>query len=578
MAREDTDLTKSGDQPFVSYAQNFEDVMLWRALGGVEGGFYVDIGAQHPVIDSVSRAFYERGWRGIHVEPIATYADLLRKGRPDEEVLQAAVSSRDGILEIFEIPETGLSTPVPKLAARYAASGYQCISRTVACITLDTLLARFDDREVHWLKIDVEGYEARVLDGWNAARARPWVVVVESTTPLQQHDTSGEWEEKILALGYEHAYFDGLNRFYVSNLHRELRVALRIPPNVFDRFELSGLSSFGLGLTRRIDELTVDARELQSARLEIDQRRTEMAALEGRLEALQCDAGRFAEAVRGLEFEIARRDTSNARLEVELTGARDRAARAEARELRLASEATQHHALIAELGAQVVSGCARANELATALQRLEQEIRQRDQFVDQLNGTITHWAERAQMIQRHADHFEALYRSIVRSRSWQFTAPLRRLAQRLRPVIRGLGVTAGSVAQLPHKAIHEGMLRAVAHLRAHPRRKAALVRMIGHMRPVDRALRAMLARHAISSTQHPVRVQSLARRELTEASATARDLARRLDYVVELEMRIEELERFRRQQLERLTHDVDRGGQRYGAKELEPEGSLGSKA
>ena len=49
---------------FVSYAQNFEDVMLWRALKHVENGFYVDIGAQDPLVDSVSLAFYEHGWQG----------------------------------------------------------------------------------------------------------------------------------------------------------------------------------------------------------------------------------------------------------------------------------------------------------------------------------------------------------------------------------------------------------------------------------------------------------------------------------------------------------------------------------
>ena len=30
---------------FISYAQNFEDVMLWRALKHVENGFYIDVGA-----------------------------------------------------------------------------------------------------------------------------------------------------------------------------------------------------------------------------------------------------------------------------------------------------------------------------------------------------------------------------------------------------------------------------------------------------------------------------------------------------------------------------------------------------
>jgi len=47
---------------FVSYAQNFEDVLLWRALHDVEHGRYLDVGAHDPVIDSVSLAFYEAGW------------------------------------------------------------------------------------------------------------------------------------------------------------------------------------------------------------------------------------------------------------------------------------------------------------------------------------------------------------------------------------------------------------------------------------------------------------------------------------------------------------------------------------
>ena len=39
------------NKPFESSAQNFEDVMLYRALGDVETGFYIDVGAQDPIID-----------------------------------------------------------------------------------------------------------------------------------------------------------------------------------------------------------------------------------------------------------------------------------------------------------------------------------------------------------------------------------------------------------------------------------------------------------------------------------------------------------------------------------------------
>ena len=81
---------------FRSYAQNFEDLMLYRALGKVERGFYIDIRAQHPEIDSVSKAFFDRGWRGVHVEPVPHYANLLREARPGEQVIEAVVSDRFG--------------------------------------------------------------------------------------------------------------------------------------------------------------------------------------------------------------------------------------------------------------------------------------------------------------------------------------------------------------------------------------------------------------------------------------------------------------------------------------------------
>jgi uncharacterized membrane protein len=55
--------------PILSYAQNGEDVVLSRAFADQEFGFYVDVGACHPVEDSVTLHFYERGWQGVNVEP-----------------------------------------------------------------------------------------------------------------------------------------------------------------------------------------------------------------------------------------------------------------------------------------------------------------------------------------------------------------------------------------------------------------------------------------------------------------------------------------------------------------------------
>jgi FkbM family methyltransferase len=149
-----------------SYAQNFEDVMLWRALGNVEKGQYIDIGAQDPVVDSVSLMFYERGWRGIHVEPTPAYAELLRRSRPDEIVIQAAVAEINGIMSFYEFPDTGLSTGNPDIAEKHVHNGFTVREIVVPGVTLDEVFSRKSGEEVHWLKIDVEGGEEQVLTGW----------------------------------------------------------------------------------------------------------------------------------------------------------------------------------------------------------------------------------------------------------------------------------------------------------------------------------------------------------------------------------------------------------------------------
>lgn len=219
-----------------SYAQNFEDVMLWRALGHIANGCYIDIGAQHPVTDSVSKAFYERGWRGIHVEPVREYADLLRQDRPDEIVIEAAVSDRHGATTLYDLPGTGLSTLSPQIANLHRDSGRISERRIVPTLTLDDLFSFTQSADIQWLKIDVEGAELEALRGWKTSEARPWIVCVECTIPNSTIVAKHDWESLLLAKGYSYAYFDGLNRFYCHASQPYINSTLNTPPNVFDGF------------------------------------------------------------------------------------------------------------------------------------------------------------------------------------------------------------------------------------------------------------------------------------------------------------------------------------------------------
>ena len=243
---------------FVSHAQNFEDVRLWRAFADVAQGRYLDIGTQDPVRDSVSLAFYERGWRGVHVEPTPAYAAATRAARPDETVIEAAVSNRSGPIEFFEIPQTGISTGIASIAQRHAEAGYAPRLITVPTVTLADLFTLMGDGPIHWLKIDVEGMEAEVLESWGEHPSRPAALVIEATAPNTQLPTHEAWYELVLSRGYRDVLFDGLSRFFIHESQAERGTALALSPNVFDGFQITA-SHFATGALAAEHEAEVTA-------------------------------------------------------------------------------------------------------------------------------------------------------------------------------------------------------------------------------------------------------------------------------------------------------------------------------
>ena len=96
----------------ISYAQNREDMIIEAFFEDVKRGFYVDIGANHPTYHSVTKIFYDKGWRGINVEPNSRLINLLEQQRPRDVNLQLGIADKEGRLTIREYEGwySGLST------------------------------------------------------------------------------------------------------------------------------------------------------------------------------------------------------------------------------------------------------------------------------------------------------------------------------------------------------------------------------------------------------------------------------------------------------------------------------------
>jgi FkbM family methyltransferase len=241
---------------FVSYAQNAEDVMLWRALRDVSEGFWIDVGAAHPRDLSVTLAFSKRGWRGINIEPEPCYAAALRAERPSDVNLQMAVGRARGRASIQHMAGTGLSTFNAAISQRHAAAGYRHAGLLeVEVRTLADICEEFAPPEIHFLKVDAEGSERDVLLGADFSRFRPWLLVVEATEPFSPKRNDDQFADLLRDADYRPVWFDGLNAFHVA-AEREaaLAPAFTAPPNFFDNFvranEASALANEASALAR----------------------------------------------------------------------------------------------------------------------------------------------------------------------------------------------------------------------------------------------------------------------------------------------------------------------------------------
>lgn len=300
---------------FVSFAQNFEDIILWNALKEHGPGRYVDIGAWDPSIDSVSRSFYERGWRGLHVEPTSDMAARLREARPDEDVLEAVVDAESGTTTLHVVADSGLSTLEAPVAQNAAQRGFSVTDKVVAAVTLSDILDDFGD-PIQWLKVDVEGAEERVLRTLSLTTCRPWIVAIEATEPNSTVDAFEKWERHLSTSGYAFALDDGLNRYYTHESSPVKPDELRFPC-VFDDFAVSPESS-ALGRAAR-NEISSLRGKIQQQDDELDAARrqlTDLAATRDRLtDENQFLSARLGEVHGGLEGLLAKQSALQSELQ-----------------------------------------------------------------------------------------------------------------------------------------------------------------------------------------------------------------------------------------------------------------------
>jgi FkbM family methyltransferase len=164
-----------------SYSQEGEDMILRRIFEHQLHGFYVDVGAHHPVRFSNTFFFYKRGWKGINIDCNPGSMNLFNLRRRKDINLEYAISDKFEVLKFHTYDEPAVNTFLPE-NDEVKDSKYMLLKTVnIESVTLEYVLSRFAIKQtpIDFLTIDVEGMDLKVLKSNNWNRFRPKVVLVE---------------------------------------------------------------------------------------------------------------------------------------------------------------------------------------------------------------------------------------------------------------------------------------------------------------------------------------------------------------------------------------------------------------
>jgi FkbM family methyltransferase len=312
-----------------------------------------------------------------------SYFERLCDERPRDINLPVVVGASEGELIFYEIPETGLSTLDDTFIHIYRSAGRTVIEKQVQTLPLKQVLEEYVRGPIHFLKIDVEGFEKSVLEGLDLSVWRPWIVVVEATIPGSEKPNYHAWEPLITTQNYSHVYFDGLNRYYLANEYPEIAQAFAAPPNVFDGFITSEHYYANLEIERQKAHAILQQTELISIRNDLEKKHKGVEVLRTEVEWARTELGY-------LRNEIGR-------------------IRSEDCSLRTKLDETQSE----------------SDALRAQIENIQTELATKESILSKVKDAFVKAQAELESKRQEVENFKREYHNIYYSKSYRITAPLR---------------------------------------------------------------------------------------------------------------------------------------------------------
>ncbi len=148
------------------YSQNDEERTILKHFEGKPAGTFLDIGAFHPTKFSNTRALWERGFKGVYIEPSPSlhkaFLDEI-KDDPKMQLITDCLGSKAGEVEFFDSGDWALSTTDPEWVEQRKSCGASFTAIKVNMITVPMLLERSVHKTFDFISLDTENTVLEIL-------------------------------------------------------------------------------------------------------------------------------------------------------------------------------------------------------------------------------------------------------------------------------------------------------------------------------------------------------------------------------------------------------------------------------
>ena len=167
---------------FPSYGATGEDVLINKIFKNKIDGYYVDVGALHPINGSLTYNLSKKGWKGLNIDLLRENIILFNFFRKKDKNINLAISKNKGVINAYIFERgSGVNTTNKKWADKWKKKiGKNYSILKIKKNSLNNVFSSYKiKKKFELLNIDVEGHEIDVLKGINFKNIRPKIITIE---------------------------------------------------------------------------------------------------------------------------------------------------------------------------------------------------------------------------------------------------------------------------------------------------------------------------------------------------------------------------------------------------------------